>query len=216
MALIATDTGGGDYKPVPQGVHTARCVRVIDLGTQPREWQGQPKGAVRKVAISWELYGEDEDGAPLKTEDGKPLTISKRYTLSLSEKATLRADLESWRGRAFTADELAGFDVAKLLGAPALVNVKHDARDGKTYANVASISPVPKAMRDSVPAATHPLQLFDVTAPDMKLFETFSEKLRQTISGCAEWQKRLTVNQAATASAPKEPGMTDMDDDIPW
>jgi hypothetical protein len=71
-------------------------------------------------------------------------------------------------------------------------------------------------MRDSVPAATHPLQLFDVTAPDMKLFETFSEKLRQTISGCAEWQKRPTVNQAATASAPKEPGMSDMDDDIPW
>jgi hypothetical protein len=30
------------------------------------------------VAISWELYGEDEDGVPLKTEDGKPLTISKR------------------------------------------------------------------------------------------------------------------------------------------
>jgi len=86
----------------------------------------------------------------------------------------------------------------------------------KTYANVASISPVPKAMRNSVPAATHPLQLFDVTSPDMKLFETFSEKLRQTISGCAEWQKRPTVNQAATASAPKESGMTDMDDDIPW
>lgn len=84
MALIASDTGGGDFRPVPQGVHTGRCVRVIDLGTQPREFQGKPKPPARKVSLTWELHGEDEDGTPLKTDDGKPLTISKRYTLSLS------------------------------------------------------------------------------------------------------------------------------------
>ncbi|MFO0453644.1 MAG: phage replication initiation protein, NGO0469 family [Pseudomonadota bacterium] len=216
MALIASDTGGGDFRPVPQGVHTGRCVRVIDLGTQPREFQGKPKPPARKVSLTWELHGEDEDGTPLTTDDGKPLIISKRYTLSLGEKSILRADLESWRGRAFTSEELAGFDVSKLLGAPALINVKHEARDFKTYSNVASISPVPKAMRDSVPAAVSALQLFDVTAPDMTLFEAFGEKLQETIRACAEWQKKPTVNQAAAASAPSRSGMGTMDDDIPW
>jgi hypothetical protein len=216
MALIASDTGGGDFKPVPQGVHTGRCVRVIDLGTQPREYQGQPKSPVRKVMLSWELYGEDEDGQPMLTDDGKPLAISKRYTLSLGEKATLRSDLESWRGRAFTAEELAGFDVSKLLGVAALINVKHDVREGKTYANVASISPVPKAMRESVPPAVAALQVFDVTAPDMKLFEMFSDKMKEIINGCAEWKKSPDVNQAAAATAPNGVGVGGMDDDVPW
>ena len=71
-------------------------------------------------------------------------------------------------------------------------------------------------MRDSVPAAVSTLQLFDVTAPDMTLFEAFGEKLQETIRACAEWQKKPSVNQAAAASAPADSGMAAMDDDIPW
>lgn len=214
MALIATDNGSGDFRPVPQGVHLGRAFRVIDLGTQPRTYQGKPNGSVRKVMLSWELYGEAEDGTPLLTEDGRPLSVSKRYTLSLSEKATMRADLEAWRGRSFTEEELAGFDVSKLLGAPALVNVKQEQRDGKTYANVASISPVPKAMRATLPEPVNAPQIFDVTEPDMTLFETFSDRMKETIRGCAEWQK---VSSAASASARHDGGtVADMDSDIPF
>lgn len=232
MALIASDSGGGT--PVPQGVHTGRCFRVIDLGTQPREYQGQVKPPIRKAMLAWELYGEDEEGNPLLTEDGRPLAISKRYSVSLSDKATLRADLESWRGKAFTNEELKGFDISKLIGVTALINVKHEDRDGKTYANVASISPVPKAMRDSLPLAVNKPQLFDVTDPDMALFDTLSEKLRETIKGCVEWKKQ-SVSQAASntavlaermragtsgwenRSAPPDDDIgPPTDDDIPW
>lgn len=212
MALIAADNGSADFKPVPQGAHMGRCHRVIDLGTQDRVWQGQPKGAVRKVMIAWELFGEEEDGTPLKDEIGKPLVIAKRYTLSLAEKATLRADLQAWRGRAFTEDELAGFDLQKLVGATAMINVTHTAKEGKTYSNVASISPLPKAMRDAMPAAINKPQYFEVTDPDMELFETFGEKMKELIRGCHEWKK---PNAAAKASA--APGaVADIDDDIPW
>ena len=43
MGLIARDSGGGDYKPAPAGNHIARCVQVIDLGTQVVEYQGESK-----------------------------------------------------------------------------------------------------------------------------------------------------------------------------
>lgn len=215
MALIAASTGGADFRPVPQGAHIGRCYRVIDLGTQKSEFQGKVRTA-RKVMISWELFGEDEDGGPLVMDDGRPLSISKRYTLSLSEKATLRADLESWRGRAFTDDELAGFDLKNLLGIYGLVNVTHTSRDGKTYANVAGLTPLPKIMRDNKPIPVNKSQFFDVTEPDMALFETFSERLKETINACAEWNP-----QAANTAARKSPGdgsagVGGMDDDIPF
>ena len=32
-----SDTGGGDFEQPPIGTHMARCVRVIDIGTQRGE-----------------------------------------------------------------------------------------------------------------------------------------------------------------------------------
>lgn len=216
MALIATSSGTGrEFKPVPAGNHVGRCYRVIDLGTQRSEWQGKVRHA-RKVMISWELFGEEEDGTPLTMEDGSPLSISSRYTLSLNENATLRHMLEGWRGRAFTDDELAGFDLSKLLGIYGLINVTHTAKDGKTYSNVAAVSPLPKALRDHKPVPVNENQFFDVTEPDMELFETFSEKLQETIKSCGEWNKE-SANAAAKRTAPGDgsAGMGGMDSDIP-
>jgi hypothetical protein len=212
MAVIAANNGG-DFKPTPQGNHIGRCYRVIDLGTHKREYQGKPKGAARKVMIAWELLGEDEEGAPLKMEDGRPLSISKRYTLSLGEKANLRSDLEAWRGRAFTDDELAGFDLKQLLGVYAMVNVKHEKKDAKTYANVAGLAPLPKAMRETRPAPVNPPQFFDVTEPDMAMFEKFSDNMKELINSCHEWNKE-TANAAAQRQ--ENGGVSGMDDDIPF
>lgn len=204
MALIAADNGG-TFKPVPQGVHMARCYRVIDLGTQEVNFQGDIK-AQRKILIGWELFGEDENGEPLTTDEGQPMTISKRYTLSLSRNARLRADLESWRGRAFTDQELRGFDVANLLNAYCMVNVTHDSRDGKTYSNIASISPVPAMLKNAKPAGVHANQVFDVTEPDMAVFETFHDKLKELIGQSFEWRAQKqpsskAAQQTATSDA---------------
>lgn len=219
MALIATSSGGGtEFKPVPAGNHLGRCYRVIDLGTQKSEWQGKVRHA-RKVMISWELFGEDENGEPLTLDDGRPLTISSRYTLSLNENATLRAMLEGWRGRAFTEDELAGFDLAKLLGIYGLINVTHTHKDGKTYSNVAAVSPLPKAMRDHKPVPVNENQFFDVTEPDMELFATLSERMQETIKSCGEWNKE-SANAAAsnrrTVPGDGSAGVGGMDDSVPW
>jgi hypothetical protein len=182
---------------------------VIDLGTQTTEFQGKQKKA-RKVMLAWELFGEDEEGVPLKMDDGRPLTISKRYTLSLSEKASLRADLEAWRGRAFTEDELQGFDLKALLGVYGLLNVTHSTKGDKTYSNVAGISPLPKAMREHRPAPINENEYFDVTEPDMKVFEMFSDRLQETIKSCEEWKK------ASESAKSNRHSMEEMSDDIPF
>ena len=68
--------------------------------------------------------------------NGRPFTVRRRYNMSLHKKATLRRDLESMMGRAFTDSELKGFDLESLIGLPCLLNVVHKTRDGVTYSNV--------------------------------------------------------------------------------
>jgi len=81
-------------------------------------------------------------------EDGRPFLVTQIYTLSLHEKANLRKDLESWRGRPFSEEELKGFDLERLIGVPALVNVIHvkSKNDGKVRARLSSIMGLPKGM----------------------------------------------------------------------
>ena len=136
MGFMAKDTGGGNFKRVPPGAYIGRCYSLIDLGTQTTNGQFGEKSS-HKLRIGWELFGEDENGAPLTIEvDGKemPLTISKSYTVSLHEKAAMRRDLAAWRGKDFSDEEAKGFDVSKLLGAYCMVNVTQTDSNGKPIA----------------------------------------------------------------------------------
>jgi len=138
MPIIATAGDSKSYTPAPEGTHQAVCVDVIDIGLKPNQYR---EGAQQhKIDIAWQI---DET-----RDDGKRHVLYKRYTLSLNEKATLRHDLESWRGKPFTRDEEMGFDVESVIGANCLINVQHKkAADGsKTFANVVSVMPLIKGM----------------------------------------------------------------------
>lgn len=206
MGFVASDNGGGDFKKVPQGVHMARCYSLIDLGTQLVRSQHGDK-ELHKIRIAWELFGEDDDGKALTVErDGVvlPMTISKSYTLSLNEKANLRKDLESWRGKAFTDEEAKGFDITKLLNAYCMINVTHSETNGKTYANVASITPIPSALKNAKPAPFHELVVFDLDAPDWDVFSKFHEKLQDAIKSSPEY----------SIAAGTQSGVDDMESDF--
>lgn len=132
MSLLAKESSNTmEFETVSAGVYTALCYRVIDLGTQTTEFAGEVKEG-HKVMISWELFG---DGS--RMTDGRPFSVHKQYKISLHEKATLRKDLEAWRGKKFTADELSGFDVSNVLGTACTMQVMVS-DDGK-YANVGTI-----------------------------------------------------------------------------
>ena len=217
MALIATGSNK-EFKPTPEGSHMAVCYRVIDLGTQRWDYQGTPQMG-RKVLIGWELHGESDDGTPLRTDDGQPLAVSKTYTLSLGKKANLRADLESWRGKAFQESELHGFDISTLLGQPCMVTIKHQTKGDKTYSNVATVSRFPAALKDHKPKAINKLQLFDVTEFDRPLYEALPEWIRKQIDASAERSGTPQNTRAATSAAGAAAagsGFDDMDDDVPF
>jgi hypothetical protein len=140
---IAVSAGNSmTFTPCPQGVHQAVCVDVVDMGLLEVTWNGQVKKQ-HKVRIVWQVEE--------LMDDGKPFIVQKRYTASLHEKSKLRPELESWRGRAFTEDELREFDLEKLIGANCLLNVAHVSKDGKTYANVTAVMPLKKGMEKLTP-----------------------------------------------------------------
>lgn len=127
-----------NFETCPDGNHLAVCFKIIDLGTQEVVYKDGAK-LQRKIYIYWELPHE-------RMADGQPFTISKKYTLSVHEKATLRRDLESWRGKKFQDSDFGpdGFDIKNLLAKACFLQVVHNTVGEKTYANINSIGSLPK------------------------------------------------------------------------
>jgi hypothetical protein len=142
-----------DHIPLPEaGTVQAVCCGVWDLGMQESTYNGETK-LRHKIVIAWELA--ELINAPENEYHGKPYMLSKTYTLSLYENAALKKDLESWRGKAFTADEIkAGFNVEQLYGINCLIGVTHQQgfKDAsKMFANVSAILPPTKGMEKLTP-----------------------------------------------------------------
>lgn len=197
MSLTARSNGGGDFKPAPAGSHAARCCWLIDLGHQDG-----PYGIKHQALIGWELPTElIEDG----DRAGEPYFVSRFYTLSLHEKASLRHDLENWRGRSFTDAELDGFDLRAVVGQPCLLTIAHkEKKGGGISARVAGVTSLPKGMK--CPEQVNPSLVFDMDKPDAAVLEALPEWLRETIG------KALERNGGKATSAP--PPISD--EDLPF
>lgn len=145
MGLKASEAPQID--PVPVGMHLAVCSGYYDLGTQiGPKYKGKPgeMESKRKILIVWDL---PEERIGINGED-LPRQISKRFTLSLGENAKLRKYLDSWRGRKFTPEELAGFDLDNIVGVACQVNVVHETgrENGRKFASVDTVTPLMKGM----------------------------------------------------------------------
>jgi hypothetical protein len=183
-----------EFKIAPAGLHMARLYSVIDLGHQATEWAGETK-IMHKVVLTWELHGEDDAGAPLKTDDGKPLIVSKRYTVSLGEQARLRQDVESWGNKTMTAEDRKKFDLRNLLDKFCMVNIKHS-EDGK-YANISGLSPIPSALRNAIPDGINPVVHFWLAEFDQAKYDALPKYYREKITESSEWrgQKQREANE---------------------
>ena len=138
MSFIVKD--GGDFKPHPQGQYRAVCMDVVDLGmVENKKWSKTQ----HKAALVFHTEAV--------MDDGKPWEIWERFTVTLSDQGHLRPFLESWRGKAFTPEELKGFDLEKLIGVNALIQVVHSAKDSKTYANIRGIMLLPRGVEKMAP-----------------------------------------------------------------
>ena len=197
--LLAKKTGE-DFPIVPAGTHVARCSWVIDIGTQKTTYKGAEKW-LHKVLLGFELPDE-------KMADGRPFFISNRYTLSLSEKANLRKVLEAWRGASFTEPELDGFDLFKLAGLPCMIAVIHNTNGDKTYANIASISKLPK--NTQCPDAINPLATFSLAQFNPNTLRSLPEWVQKKILQSREYQ-----DMGKPVTEHENPA-DDLDNDIPF
>ena len=80
MGLIAKDSSGEDFEPIPQGLHPAVCYAVFDVGTQYSFDK-----YIHQCIVCWEL---SKQRIEVNGED-LPRAISKWYTVSLHVKANL-------------------------------------------------------------------------------------------------------------------------------
>lgn len=182
----------------------ARCYSIIDLGTQTTTGAFGTKEQ-RKIRVIWEL--PDEKAVFDEAKGEEPFTIAKEYTLSLYEKANLRHDLESWRGKPFTAEELKGFDISKLIGAPCLLSIIHKtAKSGNEYAAIASVSSLPKGMK--CPDQYNKRVEYSIEDGQNTTFLALPKWLQETIMKAAEWDNGN--------AEPTEPSSYNDDEEIPF
>jgi len=215
MGLVAKADEGSSFIPVPPGMHLARCYRIVDLGTQESTYMGNVK-QVHRVMFQFEVHSEDSKGNPLVTSGGDPMTVSKTFTVSLADKATLRKDLETWRGKPFTSEEKNGFELKNVLGQWAMITVSENESNGKTYTNIANINPVPATIKkNGLPEGKNDLKLFSIDDADMELFDSFSEGLKEKIRKSPEWERLHGGPSTSSASAPNA-NFDDMADDLPF
>lgn len=128
----------------PEGQHQFVCVDGIDLGLQENKAFGKVQP---QYAIVFQLDAINPD-------TNKPFEISQRFTVSMFEKANLRKFLGQWRGKSYSDEEAEkGAPLANLAGANGLVQIEHKVSktNGKTYANILSVGPLPKGVNKITP-----------------------------------------------------------------
>lgn len=201
-------------EPVPSGMHHAICYSIIDLGTQPVQWEGQTL-MKRKVRFTFELPNElrtfNEEKGP------QPMVISREFTLSMHEKSVLRPFVEGWLGQKFANDIAAAqFNIFSLIGVNGLGNIIHTKKGDATYANLQAVTPLMKGMSELI--AVNPLVEFETFEWDWDTFNNFPQFLQEKLKQTPEWdaaQARL-ASQPQKKVQPIKPQETSEEDDLPF
>lgn len=180
MKFVANQPDGEFASPEP-GTCIAALTGLIDLGTEPAS---NPEfTARRRLMMRWELDQE--------MKDGRRFIVNQWASVSFHERSKLRGIMESWRGRAYKPGEVMNPKAA--LGRSAMVNVVINDRG---YADIASVSPLPKKMEPLEPAGA--LLYWDMDEPDWDVWDQLSERLQERIQRTPEFQ---AIDQGGTPPA---------------
>lgn len=203
MSLIAKEKGGSSIPPLDADVYEAVCISLIDLGTQVDEYKGQPK-VNRKVWISWVVPSET---VSIDGED-KPRVVGSEYALGLSERHNLRKLLEGWRGRAFTAEELEGFNLTNVLAKPCRLNTGHW-KSGSTKIEGALKSKNPEPIPDGMEPFAFDLDAWD----GAELPDEIPEFIKAKIAESPEYQEKT---KPATREVDVDTTDDTIDENVPF
>lgn len=152
--MILTIGDQTEREPAPEGLQRAKCTEIKDLGVMKTEY-----GDKRRVQFRFELDA--------KNSKGFPFILTRTYNAVLSvnpktgKKSDLRRDLDMWRGKPFTDDEIrAGkADTDQFVNKFCVLNVEHKmGSQGGTFANITAIMPAVMATAGQPAPTTTPLE----------------------------------------------------------
>lgn len=208
-ASTGHDSPVKDYERYEGGTIAGRCVHVIELGTHPNTHPKAKFPTKKELMIVWEI---DE-----LMEDGRPFTVYWRGTNSLSDKAHLFKLLSDWRGKKFTDEELKHFNLGKLLGVHALLNISLEKTKNDRYFNkVNSIMPLPKGMEMEYQhnEEINPLVDFGVEDLGTEEFDKLWPWVQNIVKESEEGQR--FYSDSPDTGAAESPSAAPDDDDIPF
>jgi hypothetical protein len=206
--MIEATSDGKNFEPIPAGTYAARCYQMVHIGTVVENYMGTDK-EMNKARIYWELPTETK--AFKEGEEAKPYSVSKEFTLSMHEKSNLRKFLEGWRGKGFSEEEAKKFDITKLLGVSCLLSIVHKtSKDGKVYANISSVSTLPKGM--VCPPLVSEVFEFTYTPFSQEKFDKLPDWLKDKIKLSKEYRELEEPNHQET----KSDTSTDDNEDLPF
>ena len=127
--ILKEESGASSWENPKPGLHQAVCVYIDDLGMQQTNY-----GEKHQLKLVFELDQQRSDGGPIR--------MGRKYTATLNEKGALRGDLKSWRGADLTVEEKNEFNLEKLVGAQAQLNIEEfQKQDGTAGTAIGAILP---------------------------------------------------------------------------
>ncbi len=114
------------------------------------------------------------------------MVISNFYTNSLHEKATLRKDLDTWRGKATDKDTI---DLIDMLGKGCQIQVIHEQKNDRTVAKVNTVMPLPQGTNVQ---AESELNYFSFEA-GQEISEKIPEWIRHIIEKSEEYREKTAA-----------------------
>ena len=206
---IYAESNSSNYKQMEPGVYPAICQMMVQIGTVPNPFHrpddSESKEMRHEVFLRWEFPTETHVFS--ESRGPEPYTIGRTFTLSMHEKAGLRKLLESWRGKAFNDEEAKRFDISKLLGKPCQINVVSREKNGKTYSEIGSISPLMKGSK--APDPINPQIMLSFEDWDEGIYQSLPDWLKKRIAESEEYKA-----MHGEVIAPPPPASDD--DDLPF
>jgi len=211
MSIIVAEKPKHKHEPISEGQHAARIYLLCDIGTHYSERYDKSQ---HKLIVSLEVPGERtqftrDDG----TEVDMPRAKHVWYTASLDTKANLRKFLDSIRGKKFTQDELNGFEMKAVLGAPALIQILHETKeDGGVKDVIAAAMPLPKGM--PAPPQENEFVWYDFDEHGLDIPENVYDWIADEIKSSDEYKALLDGPDAANGEP--APDFADPDESLPF
>ena len=198
----------------PEGTHFSRCFKMIHVGERPYEQQGEKK---TKNSL-WVWFELPTEMRVFKEELGEqPMSVNIEYNHVPYETAKIIKHINSWRGKALSPQEIDDFDVSTLLGQPCMITIVHNtsAATGKTYANINTISGIPKGLE--APKQINKSYLFDYNdnfdLPNME--NNVPQFLQDIMKDTPDWKEKMNETTANNNQDTSHPDLN-TGDDLPF